>query len=126
MSWIEDTKLALKNLNKPSHLKDIYTEIESIRDVSSSNSWQAITRRVLETNSSDSNTSSPDGTYTVSGNGITIDVVVTGDKWTRISNNKVETGVVSAGYLYDEYQVNKIGEIYGDGTINFKGTTLSK
>ena len=54
MSWIEDTKLALKNLNKPSHLKDIYTEIESIRDVSSSNSWQAITRRVLETNSSDS------------------------------------------------------------------------
>jgi|TARA_B110000046_G_scaffold69686_1_gene77709 type 1 fimbria pilin len=78
------------------------------------------------TNSSDSNTSSPDGTYTVSGNGITINVVVTGDKWTRISNNKVETGVVSAGYLYDEYQVNKIGEIYGDGTINFKGTTLSK
>ena len=54
MSWIEDTRLALKNLNKPSHLKDIYAEIESIRDVSSSDSWQAITRRVLETNSSDS------------------------------------------------------------------------
>ena len=54
MPWIEDTRLALKNLNKPSHLKDIYSEIENIRDVSSSNSWQAITRRVLETNSSDS------------------------------------------------------------------------
>jgi hypothetical protein len=78
------------------------------------------------TNSSDSNTSSPDGTYTVSGNGISINVVVNGDKWTRISNNKVETGVVSAGYLYDEYRVNKIGKIHGDGTINFKGMTLSK
>ena len=63
---------------------------------------------------------------TVSGNGITINVVVNGDKWTRISNNQVETGVVFAGYIYDEYPVNKIGEIYGDGTINFKGTTLSK
>ena len=46
--------------------------------------------------------------------------------WTRISNNKVESGVVSNGYLYDEYRVNQIGEINGDGTLNFKGFTLSK
>lgn len=78
------------------------------------------------TNSSDSNSSSPDGTYTVSGNGVTINVVVNGENWTRISNNKVESGVVSNGYLYDEYRVNQIGEINGDGTLNFKGFTLSK
>ena len=54
MSWIEDIRLALKNLGKPSHLKDVYSEIENIRDVSSSNSWQATTRNVLERNSSDS------------------------------------------------------------------------
>ena len=78
------------------------------------------------TNSSDSDTSSPNGTYTVSGNGVTINVIISGDKWTRISNNKVETGIVSNGYLYDEYKVNRIGELDTDGTLNFKGFTLHK
>ena len=54
MTWINDTRLALKNLDKPSHLNEIYSEIENIRDISSSKSWKAVTRRVLETNSFDS------------------------------------------------------------------------
>lgn len=97
------------------------------------------------TNSSDSDTSSPNGTYTITtkmgkyGVG-TINVVVNGEKWTSITEmsfgnkktNDFGSGLVSNGYLFkDEYNKHRgkdysVGKINEDGTLTFKDLTLTK
>ena len=88
--------------------------------------------------SSDSNNFSPNGTYTLTTKDkyseVTHNVVVNGEKWTRISEGKygpkktntVKSGLVYKGYLFeDEYnkhrgEIGSIGKINEDGTLTFK------
>jgi hypothetical protein len=53
-SWRDDVYQALKNLGGKGHLDSIYAEIRRIRPGDLPASWEAIVRRELEYNSSDS------------------------------------------------------------------------
>ncbi len=54
MSWLNDIEQAMSNLGGISPYLDLYREVQRIRTVPLPTSWQAIIRRVIETNSSDS------------------------------------------------------------------------
>ena len=53
MTWKKDVLAAMLNLNKNSHLDEIYNEVSKIRNITSKE-WKAQVRATLERNSSDS------------------------------------------------------------------------
>jgi len=53
-TWLSDVIQALNDLGGLSHYSDIYKRVEELRSDELPKSWQAIIRRTIETNSSDS------------------------------------------------------------------------